>query len=70
MLLDAAKARAAAIGSSHNFGGDDIPVFLLNVFAKGDRVNLSKAEVNELWRELSGLADDYRKGVRRRVKGR
>lgn len=52
------------------FGGDDIPVFLLNVFAKGDRVNLSKAEVNELRRELSGLAEDYRKGVRRRVKGR
>ena len=52
------------------FGGEDIPVFLLNVFAKGDRVNLSKAEVNELRQELSGLADDYRKGVRRRVKGR
>ncbi len=52
------------------FGGDDIPVFLLNVFAKGDRVNLSRAEVNELRRELSGLADDYRKGAARHVKGR
>ena len=52
------------------FGGDDIPVFLLNIFAKGDRVNLSKAEVNELRQELHGLAEDYRKGVKRRVKGR
>lgn len=51
-------------------GGDDIPVFLLNVFAKGDRVNLSKAEVNALRQELNGLAEDYRKGVKRRVKGR
>lgn len=52
------------------FGGIDIPLFLLNIFAKGDRVNLSKAEVNALRRELSGLAEDYRKGVNRRVKGR
>lgn len=52
------------------FGGVDIPVFLLNIFAKGDRVNLSKAEVNELRRELRGLAEDYRKGVKRRVKSR
>jgi len=34
------------------FGGDDVPVFLLNVFAKGDKVNLSKAERNELKRIL------------------
>lgn len=52
------------------FGGIDIPLFLLNIFAKGDRVNLSKAEVNALRRELCGLAEDYRKGVNRRVKGR
>ncbi len=52
------------------FGGDDIPVFLLNIFAKGDRVNLSKAEVNALRAELNGLAEDYRKGAKRRVKGR
>lgn len=52
------------------YGGDDLPVFLLNVFKKGDRVNLSKAEVNELREELSGLAREYREGVRRHVKGR
>jgi hypothetical protein len=52
------------------FGGDDIPVFLLNVFAKSDRVDLSRAEVNELREVLSALASEYRKGVRRHVKGR
>ena len=46
------------------YGGDDIPVFLLNVFAKGDKVDLSKGERNELRRELEGLAEDYRRGVR------
>lgn len=48
------------------FGGGDIPVFLLAVFAKGDKVNLSKAERNELKKELAGLAEDYRAGLKRR----
>jgi hypothetical protein len=52
------------------FGGGDIPVFLLNVFSKGDRVNLSKAEVNALRDELAGLADEYRKRAKQNVKGR
>ncbi len=45
------------------YGGDDIPVFLLNVFAKGDRVDLSPSDRNILRAELSGLADDYRSGA-------
>ena len=52
------------------YSGLDVPVFLLNVFSKGDRVDLSQAERNELRKELAGLADDYRKGVRRNVEGR
>jgi hypothetical protein len=52
------------------FAGEDVPVFLLNVFAKGDRVDLSQAERNELRDELAGLAADYRKGVRIHVQGR
>jgi hypothetical protein len=47
-----------------------VPVFLLNVFAKGEKVNLSKAERNELKKILADIADIYRKGVRRNVKGR
>lgn len=30
------------------FGGEDIPVYLLTVFSKGDRANLSQAERNDL----------------------
>jgi hypothetical protein len=46
------------------YTGEDVPVFLLNVFAKGDKVELSQAERNELRQELGGLAEDYRQGVR------
>jgi len=46
------------------FAGDDLPVFLLNVFTKGDRANLSKAEQNALQARLGKLPDTYRKGPR------
>jgi hypothetical protein len=49
--------------------GSDVPVFLLNVFAKGDKIDLTQAERNELRKELAGLAEDYRNGVRHRVQG-
>lgn len=52
------------------YGGDDIPLFLLNVFAKGDKVDVSRSERNELRKELKGLAEDYRSGVRRYVESR
>jgi hypothetical protein len=48
------------------YGGGDIPVFLLAVFAKGDKVNLSQAERNELKKELAGLAADYRTSTKGR----
>src|SRR5580692_956757 len=43
------------------YSGDDIPVFLLNVFAKNDKTDLSPAERNELKRVLADLADAYRR---------
>jgi hypothetical protein len=49
------------------YGGPDIPVFLLNVFGKGDRADLSKLERNQIRIELAALAKDYREGVRRHV---
>ena len=52
------------------YTGEDVPVFLLNIFAKGDKVDLSQAERNELRKELAGLAEDYREGVRRHVQRR
>jgi hypothetical protein len=49
------------------YSGEVVPVFLLNVFAKGDRIDLSQAERNELRRILRSLAMAYREGVRSRV---
>lgn len=50
------------------FSGVDVPVFLLSLFSKGDRVDLSQAERNGMRRELAGLIDDYRAGRRKRTK--
>ena len=39
------------------FGGDDIPVFLLTVFGKNEKGNLSKAECNALRRLTATLRE-------------
>ena len=44
------------------YAGLDVPIFLLNVFTKGERANLSKAEQNALRVILGGIAEQYRKG--------
>ncbi len=46
------------------YGGPTVPVFLLAIFSKGERANLSKAERNELRQLLAGLAAEYEKGAR------
>jgi hypothetical protein len=42
------------------YAAEDVPVFLLDIFAKGERVDLSQAERNALRETLGSLADDYR----------
>jgi hypothetical protein len=49
------------------YGGDDIPIFLMDVYAKGDKINLSDRERAELKKELELFAQEYRAGVRTRV---
>ena len=49
------------------YAADDVPVFLLALINKGERADLSKAEQNALREKLSGLAERYRAGVRRRL---
>jgi hypothetical protein len=44
------------------YAGQDMPVFLLNVFAKGDRANLTQGERNTLQSMLSKLAAIYMEG--------
>jgi hypothetical protein len=40
---------------------------MLAVIDKGERSDLSKAEQNELKKELAGAADDYRASVKRMI---
>lgn len=42
------------------FAGRALPLFLLTLYAKGERANLSAAERNALKTILSGIADSYR----------
>jgi hypothetical protein len=44
------------------YAAPDLPVFLIAVFAKGGRANLSGAERNELREVLANLATEYREG--------
>lgn len=47
------------------YAGPDIPVFLLSIFSKGEKANLSQAERNELKRILGLLAETYRAGIKK-----
>lgn len=72
----ARKARVARRGKGKSGGyrvttfyaAEDVPVFLLDIFSKGDKENLTKAERNEVEKYLEGLIDDYRKSVRDRAR--
>ena len=43
------------------FGGGDVPIFLLAVFAKNERSDLTQAERNELARDTATMLRDYRR---------
>lgn len=45
------------------FAGPGLPVFLLTVYAKGDRANLTKAERNALASLTTTLAESYARKV-------
>jgi len=71
----ARKVRVAGRGKGKSGGyrvitfysGKDVPVFLLAVYSKGEKANLSKAERNELKGILGDIVRDYRRGVKRHV---
>lgn len=45
------------------FSGPDLPVFLVTVFSKGERSDLTKADRNYLARMTKELVSEYRKKV-------
>ncbi len=52
------------------FSGSPVPVFLLAVFGKGEKADLSAAERNELKGILAEIVAAYRKGSANYVQGR
>lgn len=52
------------------FAGHDVPVFLLNVFAKGDRVDLTPDERNVLRDTLGAVVKAYRRSTTSHAKSR
>ena len=72
----ARKVRWAARGKGKSGGvrvitfysGPPVPVFLLAVFGKGERSNISQAERNELRRVLKDLVAEYMEGVKERAR--
>lgn len=67
MLAVAAKERAGGYRVITFYSGKDVPVFLLAVYSKGEKANLSKAERNELKGILRDIVQEYRKGAKRHV---
>jgi hypothetical protein len=49
------------------FAADDVPVFLLDIYAKGEKIDLTAREKSEIKNHLKDLADDYRASARRKV---
>jgi hypothetical protein len=49
------------------YAADDIPVFLMDVYAKGEKISLTAKEKAALKKELDSFADEYREMIRQRV---
>ena len=64
------KGKSGGIRVITFFSGPPVPVFLMSAFGKGQRVNLSKAERNELRKILGELVKAYKEGARRNVQDR
>ncbi|MHB8383660.1 MAG: type II toxin-antitoxin system RelE/ParE family toxin [Candidatus Binataceae bacterium] len=71
----ARKVRVAGRGKGKSGGyrvitfysGKDVPVFLLTIYSKGEKANLTKSERNELKSILGDIVGAYRKGAKRHV---
>lgn len=50
------------------FAADDIPVFLLDIYSKGSRANLSQAASNELRKMLTALPRAWREQRATRIR--
>ena len=68
-LESSAKGKSGGVRTITLFSGAEMPVFLLTVFAKGQKVSLSKAERNELKKATGQIVQEYRNRVQRLAAG-
>jgi hypothetical protein len=57
----ASKGKSGGLRTIHYFGGDDVPVFMLSVYGKNQKANISAAEKNQMSKLLPQIAANYRK---------
>jgi hypothetical protein len=58
------KGKSGGYRTIHYFGGDDVPLFLLSIYGKNQKSDLTAAERKDLASLLPRIADAYRKGTR------
>ncbi|MBV9562371.1 MAG: type II toxin-antitoxin system RelE/ParE family toxin [Bradyrhizobium sp.] len=56
-----ARGKSGGARIIHLFHGEDMPVFLLAVFAKNEKANLSAAERNVLGKMVDAMIRDHRR---------
>ena len=59
-LMKRVGGENASVRLVYYFCDAEIPLFMITVFAKNERANLSKAERNELAKLATALRDGYR----------
>ena len=62
------KGKSGGYRTIHYYAADDVPLFLMALVDKGQRADISQAERNDFRKLVSGIADDYREGIRKRVR--
>ncbi len=62
------KGKSGAYRIITYYAAEDVPVFLLALVDKGQRADISQADRNALRQILGTLADEYREGVRKKLR--
>jgi hypothetical protein len=60
------KGKSGGYRTINYFGGVDVPVFVLSIYGKSDKGNLTQSERNVLSKTLPAIADAYRNSARRK----
>jgi hypothetical protein len=56
-----ARGKSGGARIIYLFSGESLPVFILTVFAKNEKANLSPAERNALAKMVAGMIENYRR---------